>query len=122
MILSDGAMLEPAREHLEGDVQLDPAPGGHNGNNERYRIVKALIHDGRVKIPAVYKRLVEQLEKVVAKPKPGGDFQIVLARTPGSHLDLVPAFVLAVWKAYETGRYAGARGGAGQGRRKLGGF
>jgi hypothetical protein len=122
MILSDGAMLEPAREHLEGDVQLDPAPGGHNGNNERYRIVKALIHDGRVKIPAVFKRLVEQLEKVVAKPKAGGDFQIVLARTPGSHLDLVPAFVLAVWKAYETGRFAGSRSGTGQDRRKHGGF
>jgi hypothetical protein len=121
-ILSDGAMLEPAREHLEGDVQLDPAPGGHNGNNERYRIAKALIHDGRVKIPPAFKRLVEQLEKVVAKPKVGGDFQIVLARTPGSHLDLVPAFVLAIWKAYETGRFAGARSGTGQERRRVGGF
>jgi len=121
-LMSDGAMLEPAREHLEGDVQLDPAPGGHNGNNERYRIVKALIHDGRVRVPLAYKRLIEQLEKVVAKPKPGGDFQIVLARTPGSHLDLVPAFVLAVWKAYETGRLAGTRSGTGRDRRKLGGF
>jgi hypothetical protein len=60
------------------------------------------MKQGLVEIPAEFETLLRQLPLVMSKPTPGGGKKIILPRKFGSHCDLVPAFVKALWKAKQA--------------------
>jgi hypothetical protein len=97
--LADQHALEPAREHTTEEVSIVAAPGGMAGKESTYVAAKKALIEGRVRIPAQYRRLAEQLRVVVAKATPGGGMSISSPRRAGAHGDLVSAWVLAMHAA-----------------------
>lgn len=79
------------------EFQCIEAPGGLTGKIDVYQAARTLIHEGKVRIPAGNRRLLNQLREVVSKPTSGGGITITSPRRPGSHGDLASAFVLALW-------------------------
>jgi hypothetical protein len=103
-ILADQHALEPAREHLADGVTLTAGPSGMAGKEQTYVAAKKALIEGRVRIPAQYRRLAEQLRAIVAKATPGGGMSISSPRRGGAHGDLVSAWVLAHWAALRATR------------------
>lgn len=99
-IIADAHYRQAIAEHLEtSGLALISAPEGANGKADTYQVVRALLREGRVRIPN-HERLVRQLREVTARPTAGGGISIVSPRwRTGGHGDLVSAFVLAVWDA-----------------------
>ncbi len=97
-IRTDHHLIEAAREHM-ADVQLVAAPGGQEGKVRSYARVRELFAEGRVKIPAQYRRIVQQLLEITSKPTPGGGLTLHAPRRRGAHGDIVSALVLALWEA-----------------------
>lgn len=99
-IIADAHYRQAIAEHLEDhQLALVSAPEGANGKADTYQVVRALLREGRVRIPN-HERLVRQLREVTARPTAGGGISIVSPRwRTGGHGDLVSAFVLAVWDA-----------------------
>jgi hypothetical protein len=79
-------------------LTLDDVPGGQNGKRRMYERLRALLAEGKVRLPN-HPRLIEQLRKVMQKPTPGGGLSITSPRSKrgGDHGDLVSALVAAVW-------------------------
>jgi hypothetical protein len=98
-VFADHHVLEPAREHLTDGVRLIACPGGIAGKEQVFMHARTLLLEGRLTIPAVYRRLIEQLRNVVSKPTSGGGLLITSPRRGGAHGDLVAALVLALHAA-----------------------
>lgn len=96
----DQHYVETVREHAD-KLELVEAPGGMTGKVEMYTLVRRLMREGRVKIPAGNKRLIAQLRQVVSKPLSGGGLAISSPRRAGAHGDLASALVVGLW-ALET--------------------
>lgn len=95
-VVADRHYEEAIREHLATHaLRLVPAPDGLAGKVETYTRVKALLNEGRVRLPN-HRRLLDQLKAITSKPTPGGGLTISSPRRGGSHGDLVSAFVLAL--------------------------
>lgn len=98
-VVSDHFYIESVREHLAAaGLGLVAAPAGLTGKVETYTRVRALLHEGRIRIPK-HDRLIRQLREVQSRPTPGGALTITSPRRAGSHGDVASAFVLAVWAA-----------------------
>lgn len=95
-LLVDQWSVQPAREHLPKGFSLDTDP---TEEAQVYKAALELMKAGQVEIPEGFKQLLRQLPLVMSKPKAGGGFTIILPRKFGSHCDLVPAFVKALWRA-----------------------
>ena len=96
-ILVDGWNLQAAREHLPPkgfSLDVDPTDTA-----DVFLAVRDLMTEGCVDIPGEADQLIKQLALVLQKPKSGGGIQVILPRRFGTHLDLVSAFVRAVWRA-----------------------
>ena len=95
-VIADRHYEEAVREHLgTHKLRLVPAPDGLAGKLEVYTRARALLHEGRVRLPA-HARLIAQLKAVTSAPTPGGGLTIRSPRRAGAHGDLVSAFVLAL--------------------------
>lgn len=99
-IVADGHYRQAIAEHLEEHgLALVSAPEGAKGKAETYQAVRALLKEGRIRIP-INDRFIRQLREVTARPTAGGGISIVSPRwRTGGHGDLVSAFVLAAWDA-----------------------
>jgi hypothetical protein len=99
-IVADGHYRQAIAEHLEeAGLSLVSAPEGANGKAETYQVVRALLREGRIRIPD-HERFIRQLREVTARPTAGGGISIVSPRwRTGGHGDIVSAFVLAAWDA-----------------------
>lgn len=95
-VLVDQWSAQPAREHCPPGFALETEV---RDEAEQYDAVLELMKAGLVEIPAEFTDLLRQLPLVMSKPTPGGGKKIILPRKFGSHCDLVPAFVRALWKA-----------------------
>lgn len=96
-LVADRHYEEAIREHLGAHgLTLFAAADGLTGKVETYSRARALIHDGRVRLPN-HPRLISQLKAIVSKPTPGGGLSISSPRRAnGGHGDLVSALVLAL--------------------------
>jgi hypothetical protein len=96
-VIADGHYREAIHEQLQADdLALSPAPEGQLGKIETYSRARALLHEGRVRLPND-PRLLSQLRSIVSKPTQGGSLSISAPRRAGGgHGDLVSAWVLAV--------------------------
>jgi hypothetical protein len=95
-VVADRHYEEAVREHLATHaLRLVPAPDGLAGKVEVYTRTRALIHEGRVRLPP-NARLLAQLKAVTSKPTSGGSLTISSPRRAGAHGDLASAFVLAL--------------------------
>lgn len=99
-VVADGHYKESLREHLEAQkMTLSSAPEGQPGKVAMFTQCRALLHEGRLRLPN-NPRLLTQLRDIVAKPTPGGGLSITSPRRKNSgHGDLVSALVCAVWCA-----------------------
>jgi hypothetical protein len=95
-VLVDQWSVQAAREHLPKGFSLET---DDTDEADLYAAVLELMKAGQVEIPQSFVDLLRQLPLVMSKPKAGGGFTIILPRKFGTHCDLVPAFVKAVWKA-----------------------
>jgi hypothetical protein len=95
-VLVDQWSAQPAREHCPPGFSLETEV---RDEAEQYDAALELMKAGQVEIPAEFDALLRQLPLVMSKPTPGGGKKIILPRKFGSHCDLVPAFVKALWKA-----------------------
>jgi hypothetical protein len=98
-VLVDQWSVQAAREHLPKGFALDTE---QTDDEELYKSALELMKAKLVEIPDEFVALLRQLPLVMSKPKPGGGFKIILPRKFGSHCDLVPAFVKALWRAKGT--------------------
>lgn len=95
-VSADRHYEEAIREHLATHkLRLVPAPDGLSGKVETYTRARALIHEGKVRLPND-RRLLAQLKAVTSRPTPGGGLTIASPRRAGAHGDLVSALVLAL--------------------------
>jgi hypothetical protein len=94
--VADQHYIESVREHANGFMVIE-APGGLEGKTIAYLAARTAISEGRVRIPAVQTRLIQQLREVISKPTPGGNLTISSPRRGGSHGDIASSFVLGVW-------------------------
>lgn len=98
-LMVDVHYREAVREAVERvGVPLLDAPEGANGKVASYTKAKALLHEGRVRLPD-NARLLRQLREVTSRPTSGGGLSITSPRGAGGHGDLVSALVLALWQA-----------------------
>jgi hypothetical protein len=99
-LIADSHYRESINEHLEAaGLFLQSAPEGQAGKAETYVRARALINEGRVRLPN-NPRLIRQLKEVVSTPTPGGGLSISSPRwRSGGHGDLVSALVLAIFVA-----------------------
>jgi hypothetical protein len=95
-VLVDQWSVQAAREHLPAGFSLETDPADEV---DVYKAALELMKARRVEIPECFAALLRQLPLVMSKPMPGGGMKIILPRKFGSHCDLVPAFVKALWKA-----------------------
>ena len=95
-LLVDQWSVQAAREHLPPGFSLDTDP---TDEAELYKSALELMKAKQVEIPAAFKDLLRQLPLAMSKPLPGGGFKIFLPKKFGSHCDLVPAYVKALWRA-----------------------
>jgi hypothetical protein len=96
-VISDRHYEEAIREHLAAErLRLDPAPDGNTGKVETYTRARALLNEGRVRLPN-HPRLLNQLRSITGRPTPGGGLSIAAPRRGASgHGDIVSALVLAL--------------------------
>lgn len=96
-VIADRHYEEAVREHLAThSLRLVAAPDGLSGKLETYARARALLHEGRVRLPE-HRRLIAQLKAVTSKPTPGGGLTISSPRRSGAgHGDIVSALVLAL--------------------------
>lgn len=96
LLMADGHYSESVNEHLANHkLGYIPAP---TEVAETYVKVRALMREGRVKMPN-HPRLLAQLRAVQWRPNPGGSISIVLPKErTGAHCDLVSALVLAIYQ------------------------
>jgi hypothetical protein len=104
VVTMDGHYRQSAIEHLEAEqLRFDRAPEGSGGKYDVYMHLRAILREGRVRIPAAA-RLVMQLRQVTQTPLPLKGVRISSPRRAGSgHGDIVSAFALACWAAREDG-------------------
>lgn len=99
-IVADGHYRESFKEHLATEgLSLVAAPEGLRGKQESFSRVRAVLHEGLVKLPKseIATRLISQARLVTAKPAPGGSLTIRTPRKVGlGHGDIVSAWVVAV--------------------------
>lgn len=99
-IVADGYYRESLREQLSSSgLSVFDAPEGSTGKAEVFHRTRAVLHEGRCKLPMVTtgRRLIAQAKLVVSKPSPGGTTTIRIPRKIGmGHGDLVSAWTLAV--------------------------
>lgn len=100
VVVADEHYREAVYEHLQdAGIAMIPAPIGANGKADTYVLARALMLEGRVRIPN-HERLLRQLREVTSRPLAGGGVSIDSPRwKTGGHGDLVSAFVLALWWA-----------------------
>lgn len=100
-LTSDGHYRQAIEEHLaEHAFAFVPAPDGVTGKVQTYTKARALLHEGRVRLPN-HARLLRQLREVISRPTPGGGLSISSPRwRTGGHGDLVSALVLALHDQY----------------------
>lgn len=104
-VLVDQWSVQAAREHLPAGYTLETDP---EDEAVVYEAVLEFMKAKKVEIPEdEFGKLLGQLPLVMSKPIPGGGKKIILPRKFGTHCDLVPAFVKAVWQAKrrEIGAY-----------------
>jgi hypothetical protein len=95
-VYADRHCEEAIREHLATHkLRLVPGPDGLAGKVETYTRVRALLHEGKIRLPPD-RKLINQLKAVTSKPTSGGSLSISSPRRDGAHGDIVSAFVLAV--------------------------
>jgi hypothetical protein len=94
--LVDQWSVQPAREHTPKGFALETDQADEA---VLFDAALELMKADQVEIPAAFEALLRQLPLVMSKPIPGGGKKIILPRKFGSHCDLVPAFVKALWKA-----------------------
>lgn len=96
-VIADAHYRESVHEHLRANgLGIVDAPTGLNGKLASYGRARAVLHDGRLRLPKDT-RLLSQLREITSKPTPGGGTTIISPRRAGSgHGDLVSALVLAV--------------------------
>jgi hypothetical protein len=99
LLMADSHYSESVSEHLVTHrLGYIPAPAGAEGVAETYVKARALMREGRVRLPN-HPRLLAQLKAVTWRPNPGGSISIVLPRERrGGHCDLVSALVLAIYQ------------------------
>jgi hypothetical protein len=96
-VLSDVHYRESLREHFGAQrIGLEPVPEGQIGKRAMYERTRALLNEGKLRLPN-HPRLIRQLREVIGKPTPGGGFSIMSPRRAGAHGDLVSALVAAVY-------------------------
>jgi hypothetical protein len=106
-VVADGYYREAIYEYLaQCNIGLIDAPVGTKGKAETFQRTKAVLHEGRIRIPdcPIGRRMVQQAKLVAAKPAPGGTITIKIPRKIGmGHGDIVSAWVLAVHRlAYDS--------------------
>jgi hypothetical protein len=96
-VIADGHYRESIREHLTAHgLTIIAAPEGLNGKLETYARTRAVLHEGKLRLPD-NARLLTQLRSVLSRPTPGGGLSIISPRRAGTgHGDIVSALVLAV--------------------------
>jgi len=97
-IVVDGFSIAPMRERFgEWGIALGELPGGATGKVAMFEALRAVLHEGRLRLPSL-PRLASQLREVVAKPTAGGTISISSPRRRfGGHGDLVSALAGAVY-------------------------
>lgn len=104
-VMADGHYREAVREHLEPTgVYLRSAPEGADGKARTYAKLRAMLREGKVKLPA-HERLLRQLREVEVRYSPGSGDKVSISSptwSDGAHGDLVAALVLAVWQDHGT--------------------
>jgi hypothetical protein len=106
-VVADGYYREAIYEHLtKHNIGLVDAPAGTKGKAETFQRTRAVLHEGRIRIPDVTigRRMVQQAKMVSSRPAPGGTVTIKIPRKIGmGHGDIVSAWVLAVHRlAYDS--------------------
>jgi hypothetical protein len=96
-VAGDNHYSESARELFAArNIVLVDAPNGNEGKISSYLALKALLGEGRLRIPQPALR--RALKGIQRRAQPGGTLEI---RQPGKrgagHSDAVSALVLAVW-------------------------
>ena len=96
-VIADGHYREAIREHLqEHSLYIQDAPEGLTGKLASYSRTRAVLHEGKARLPN-NPRLLGQLRAITSRPTPGGGLTITSPRRAGAgHGDLVSAWVLAV--------------------------
>ena len=103
-ISMDAHYRQSAKEHLDAvGLSFEDAPPGNQGKYDSYMLVRAILREGKLRIP-LSPRLVAQMKAVSSKPMPGGWTKITSPRRAGGgHGDVVSALVLAVWAVRSGG-------------------
>jgi hypothetical protein len=96
-LIGDRHYEQAVREYLGAHgLTLVAGADGLNGKLATYTRARALIHEGKVRIPN-NARLIAQLKAVVSKPTPGGGLSISSPRRVNNgHGDIVSALVLSL--------------------------
>lgn len=100
-VTADAYSYDAMAEHFSNEgVQLVQAKAGLGAKVATYQRTRALLHDGRIRLPtshALCRRLVAQLKAITQKATTGGALTISSPRRIGEgHGDLVSSMVLAV--------------------------
>lgn len=99
-VVADTYYRESLKEQLaESGLVVFPAPDGASGKADVFQRTRAVLHEGRCKLPNsdIVKRMVGQAKLVTSRPSPGGTVTIKVPRRVGTaHGDIVSAWVLAV--------------------------
>ena len=109
-IVTDRYNIQAAREHLPKGVGLWAPKETQEAIATRFALARDLINEGRVVVPdlgtdadgRVFRKLLLQLSQVTKRPMPGGKVKIELMRKPGSHGDIVSAFINGLWVAHHS--------------------
>ncbi len=101
-IVADGHYRESFKETLAANgMSMVDAPEGMRGKQDSFSRVRAVLHEGLVRLPEhdLTHRLIQQAKLVTAKPAPGGGLSIKIPRKVGmGHGDLVSSWVVAIYK------------------------
>ncbi len=94
---SDGHYRQAIEEHLYTHaLSFVAAPEGATGKLETHTRARALLHEGKVRLPN-HPRLLKQMRELISRPTSGGGLSISSPRwRTGGHGDLVSALVLAL--------------------------
>lgn len=99
-VVTDATYREAVKEQLaEHKLAIIDAPTGTKGKGDVYQRTRALLKEGRIRIPdnPIARRLTAQAKMVKAKASVGGRITIHVPRRVGmGHGDLVSAWTLAI--------------------------